>query len=158
MAKRRNSKKTQSDRFCWSCGFDRPRAAFAGKGHRRCLCRDCSTLSADELDYRQALLNIERLLRWDLPIIPRRKRREFERFLTHRNARVRQYAMQLLVEDRCERAMLRAIQAHDDRALEGMTAEIELRRSDAASVDARDGVELHGDCAVCGRADDCIPF
>lgn len=121
----RRKKKKPAGQFCWSCGFRRPNEAFSGNNHARHICRRCSQLEPDELILRQAKVDIERLLRWDRPVIPKRKRPAFECFLEHENERVRRYAEQLLAEDRAERRMLRAIAAHDDGACEAMFAAID---------------------------------
>ena len=31
--------------FCYYCGESKPNEAFSGKGHRRCLCRACHSIS-----------------------------------------------------------------------------------------------------------------
>ena len=35
---------------------------FSGKGHARHLCKDCARLGKEELAYRQAIRNMERLV------------------------------------------------------------------------------------------------
>ena len=159
MARKRTSGPKRAGTFCWSCGFNRPNEAFSGSGRTQHLCRDCQKLGADELVFRQAERDIEQLLRWDLPIIPRRKHQAFERFLQHSDERVRRYAERLLVDHRRERAMLRAISAQQDGAYEAMMADIERSGTETANVEAPTG-QVFGTtdaCDLCAH-DDCIPF
>jgi hypothetical protein len=83
--------------FCWCCRRRRPNERFSGRNHPRHLCRDCSRLPEEKLEYRQGELNIERLLHDGL-YVPRRRRAQFNRFLEHPNARVRGLARQILAE------------------------------------------------------------
>jgi hypothetical protein len=87
----------KSGHFCWCCRRRRPNERFSGRNHARHLCRDCARLPAEEREYRQAELNIERLLHDGL-YIPRRKRAQFDRFLAHPNARVRELAQRILAD------------------------------------------------------------
>lgn len=87
----------KSGRFCWCCQRMRPNERFSGRNHPRHLCRDCARLPAGERQYRQAALSIERLLHDGL-YIPRRKRAQFDRFLAHPNARVRELARRILAD------------------------------------------------------------
>lgn len=64
-------------------------------------------LPREELEYRQAVRNIGRLMRCSV-LIPRTRRAELERFLRHPNERVRQLAKQLFAEHDREVARLRA--------------------------------------------------
>lgn len=91
---------------CWCCRRHRPNEAFSGGGHARHLCRDCAKLGRHELSFRQAERDMERAMGFSPPF-PRRARALLERFLTHENARVREYAAELLEQDRKERAELR---------------------------------------------------
>jgi hypothetical protein len=77
-----------------------PNERFSGKGHERHLCPGCSKLGAEELAFRQDVRNIDRLLDRGSGRIRRRDRSQFERFLRHRNDRVRRYAIEI---DRCLR-------------------------------------------------------
>ena len=87
----------KSGHFCWCCRRMRPNERFSGRNHARHLCRDCARLPREELQYRQAERNIECLLH-DGFHIPRRKRAQFDRFLTHANARVRELAQRILAD------------------------------------------------------------
>jgi hypothetical protein len=55
--------KRRRGHFCWSCGRSRPNESFSGRGHARHVCRECSKLGRDELEYRQAIQNVDRALR-----------------------------------------------------------------------------------------------
>jgi hypothetical protein len=78
--------------FCWSCGRTRPNERFSGKGHARHICKDCQKLGAEELAYRQAVRNIDRMIQWETGRVKRKQRESFARFLRHPNERIRQYA------------------------------------------------------------------
>jgi len=71
---------------------------FSGRGHARHLCKECAKLGKEELAYRQEVRNIDRLLDWD-GFIRRRQRKSFERFLSHADARVREYAAEVAEHD-----------------------------------------------------------
>lgn len=88
MSKRR---KRLPGHYCWCCGRRRANERFSGRGHRQHLCKDCKKLGKVELAYRQQERNIDRLLTWD-GMIRRRCRAAFERYLTHPDPRVREYA------------------------------------------------------------------
>ncbi len=87
----------KSGHFCWCCRRRRPNERFSGGNHPRHLCRDCAHLPAEEREYRQGERNIERLLHDGL-YVPRRRRAQFNRFLEHPNARVRDLARRILAE------------------------------------------------------------
>ncbi|MBM3268712.1 MAG: hypothetical protein FJZ01_13805 [Candidatus Sericytochromatia bacterium] len=55
------------------------------------MCKECSRLGRDELIFRQAVSDIDRLCDWD-GIVRRKHRKAFERFLAHPSERVKQYA------------------------------------------------------------------
>ncbi len=75
----------------------RPNERFSGRNHARHLCRECAHLPAEEREYREGERDIERLLH-DGFHIPRRRRAQFDRFLHHPNARVRDLARRILDE------------------------------------------------------------
>lgn len=81
--------------YCWACARMRPNEAFSGGGHARHVCKTCSKLGREELDYRQAVRNFDRLLR-DGGSIPRKHRPAAEKFLVHPSERVREYAREAL--------------------------------------------------------------
>jgi hypothetical protein len=87
----------KSGRFCWCCRRMRPNERFSGRNHARHLCRECAHLPAEEREYRQGERDIERLLHDGLHL-PRRRRAQFDRFLEHPNARVRDLARRILGE------------------------------------------------------------
>ena len=82
------ARKRQSGHYCWSCDRMRANEKFSGKGHARHLCKKCARLGKDELAYRQAIRNLERLVTWE-GVIPRKKRHQFRKYLEHDNERVR---------------------------------------------------------------------
>ena len=84
--------------FCWCCGRVRANERFSGRGHARHLCKECSKLGTEEIAYRQAVRDIDRLLDWN-GMVRRKQRKGFERFLFHANARVRRYAEQVAAEN-----------------------------------------------------------
>jgi hypothetical protein len=69
------------------------------------VCRECYRLGLAELAYRQAVRNIDRVLRFGVTI-PRRQRPFVESLLTHRDPRIRAYATEVVARDREERAEL----------------------------------------------------
>jgi hypothetical protein len=84
--------------FCWCCGRVRANERFSGRGHARHLCKDCAKLGKEELAYRQAIRDIDRLLDWN-GLVRRRQRKSFERFLSHADERVRRYAEEVAADD-----------------------------------------------------------
>jgi hypothetical protein len=90
---------------------------FSGKGHARHLCKECARLGKEELAYRQAVRNLERLVTWE-GIVPRKKRERFRKYLEHEDERVRAYARQIEVADALERAEQRFRQDLDDLQVE----------------------------------------
>jgi hypothetical protein len=84
--------------FCWCCGRVRANERFSGRGHARHLCKDCAKLGKEELAYRQAVRNIDRLLDWN-GVVRRKQRKSFEHFLSHPDARVRRYAEEIAADD-----------------------------------------------------------
>ena len=91
MAKKRRQRRGH---YCWSCQRVLPNERFSGSGYRQHLCKACSKLGKEELEYRQAVRNIERCLGWDGRVRPR-QRKSFERFREHPNERVRKYVEKL---------------------------------------------------------------
>ena len=99
--------------FCWCCGCTRPNERFSGRGHARHICRECARLPAEEREYRQGLRNMERLLH-DGVYVPRRRRQQFQAFLEHPNARVREEARRVLGEQQREAEERRRIYEEDE--------------------------------------------
>jgi hypothetical protein len=108
---RKKRRKRYRGHYCWCCGRIRPNEEFSGKGHARHLCRECARLGPEELEYRSALWNLDRCI--DCGLIRRKRRKEFDRYLEHKNPRVRELAQKLLAED----ARLRA-EWREERRLE----------------------------------------
>ena len=88
------ARKRQNGHYCWACDRMRANEKFSGRGHAQHLCKECARLGKEELAYRQAIRNLERLLTWE-GRIPRQKRGQFRRYLEHRDERVRAYARQI---------------------------------------------------------------
>lgn len=112
---RKRHKHKRPGHWCWSCGKVLPNERFSGKGHARHLCKECAKLGVEELEYRQALRNLERCITWD-GIIPRKQRRNLERFLQHNDERIRIEAEKMQFIDRHERERMRleAAEKHDE--------------------------------------------
>jgi hypothetical protein len=107
--------------FCWCCGRVRPNERFSGRNHGRHLCRDCARLPAEEREFRQGERDIERLLRGSF-YVPRRLRPQFDRFLEHPNARVRDLAREILEEQARDAEERRRIFAEERAAEEAAAA------------------------------------
>jgi len=107
MSRKKKRKRAPPGHYCWACGRRRPNEKFSGRGHARHLCRECAKLGAEELAYRQALLDLERCMTRD-GIIPRKRRKSFELFLHHDDPRIRAVAEEMLEEDRTTRRFMQA--------------------------------------------------
>jgi len=103
----------KSGHFCWCCRRLRPNEKFSGGNHPRHLCRECARLPAEEREYRQGERDIERLLHDGL-YVPRRRRAQFNRFLEHPNARVRDLARWILAEQRRDAEERRRLRDEDE--------------------------------------------
>jgi hypothetical protein len=105
-------KRKKHGHFCWCCGRMRPNERFSGSGHARHLCKDCSKLERSELQYRQDVRNLERLVTWE-GIVGRKKRKAFNRFLEHPDPRIRRYAEKIAANDVKARFRLRCLENED---------------------------------------------
>jgi len=85
--------------FCWCCGRTRPNERFSGRCHARHLCKDCQKLGGEELAFRQAVRDIDRMLQRETARVKQKQRKNFERFLRHPNERIRRYAESVVVLD-----------------------------------------------------------
>lgn len=94
----RKKHKKRHGHYCWCCDRTRPNEQFSGKGHKRHLCRDCAQLGSEELEYQQALHDMERCVGTSGRVFKKR-RRQFDTFLHHENPRIR-IAAEELVADR----------------------------------------------------------
>lgn len=103
--------------FCWCCRHLLPNEHFSGGNHARHLCRECAHLPAGEREYRQCARDIERLLHDGLHV-PRKRRAQFDRFLAHPNARVRELARRILEEQRREAEELSRMRAPEEARAE----------------------------------------
>jgi ribosome-binding protein aMBF1 (putative translation factor) len=99
-------RKKHRGHFCWCCGRIRANERFSGRGHARHLCKDCAKLGKEEIDYRQAVRDIDGLLDWN-GVVRRKQRKRFEPFLSHPDERVRRYAEQVAEEDARSRQAFR---------------------------------------------------
>ncbi|MDA0814765.1 MAG: hypothetical protein O3C21_20500 [Verrucomicrobia bacterium] len=104
MARRR--KKKYRGQWCWCCDCILPNESFSGKGHAKHLCKKCAGLGVEERAFRQAERNLERCVTLE-GIIPRKKRKQFEAFLTHGDPRIRELALELQKTDALMRSAAR---------------------------------------------------
>ena len=107
--------------FCWSCGRSRPNESFSGRGHTRHVCRECSKLGKDELEYRQAIRNVDRALR-PHDCVSHRARAVLERSLQHPNPRVQVYVAKLIYQGERARAASRLAWGRDEPPSELVSA------------------------------------
>ncbi len=84
--------------FCWCCGQIRANEQFSGRGHAHHLCKDCSKLGKEELAYRQAIRDIDRLVDRN-GVVRRKQRKSFAQFLSHAEEKVRRYAQKVAAHD-----------------------------------------------------------
>lgn len=77
----------------------RPNERFSGSGHARYVCKDCNKLGAEELAYRQAVRDIDRMIRWETGRVKRKQRDHLAKFLQHPNERIRRYAESVATGD-----------------------------------------------------------
>ena len=87
----------------------RPNEKFSGQGHARHLCKECTRLGKEELAYRQAIRNLERLVTWE-GYIPRKRRAQFQKYLEHEDERIHAYAREIESTDAQVRAEERFMQ------------------------------------------------
>ena len=85
---------TRRGHFCWCCGRIRANERFSGRGHAGHLCKECSRLGKEELAYRQAARDIDRLVDRN-GVVRWKQRKTFEQFLLHPDERIRRYAKEL---------------------------------------------------------------
>lgn len=108
----------------------------------RHVCRDCQRLPREELEFRQALRNIGRLVGFST-LIPRKKRAQLDRFLTHPDERVRACVRKLYEDHESEVLRLRAEREREERlyepwlceAVERAALEVELPASNCSDDD-----------------------
>ncbi len=138
--------------FCWSCQRYLPNERFSGRGHRRHLCKKCSKLGKEELEYRQAVRNIDRCLDWN-GRLRRKQRKSFERFRDHPAERVRRYVERLEASWAEEQRRWREIRRQEEAMEETWADEM------AAKAEATDDEwpEL-GDSLAGDHEDNEIPF
>ncbi len=127
-------KRKRQGHFCWSCQGYLPNERFSGRGHRNHLCKKCSALGKEELEYRQAVRDIDRCLDWD-GRLKRRQGKAFERFRDHANPRVRSYVEKVEEHWAEQRRVLREMREQheaDEEEIEKMLAMREDERSGSA--------------------------
>ena len=110
-----------SGHFCWCCRRRLPNERFSGGNHTRHLCQECARLPAEEREYRQCERDIERLLHDGLHI-PRKRRAQFDQFLAHPNARVRELARRILDDVQREAEDLHRMSAAEEARAEALDA------------------------------------
>lgn len=129
----------------------RPNEQFSGSGHARHLCTDCSRLGSSELQHRQDLRNLERLVTWE-GIIGRKKRKAFNRFLEHPDPRISRYAEELAARDIEARALLRLFGEEGHCEPEGDRFEFE------GAAEGENPQDLSSQNEINAPDDDDIPF
>lgn len=90
--------------YCWCCGRIRANEEFSGRNHSRHLCRDCTKLGKEELEYRQGVRNVDQLIAWE-GRLSRKGRKAMEAFLAHSNERIRSYAQTVVAQNVEERKL-----------------------------------------------------
>lgn len=103
--------------YCWSCDCVLANEKFSGRGHARHLCKACAKLGTEELAYRQAMRDLERLATRE-GFIPRRRRRQFAAFLEHEDSRIRTLALEMQQVDAEARALERLLREEDEASWE----------------------------------------
>ncbi|MBI2570380.1 MAG: hypothetical protein HYV63_25555 [Candidatus Schekmanbacteria bacterium] len=132
---------------------------FSGRGHARHLCRECQRLGAEELTCRQAERDLGRLVRFD-GIIPCKRRKSFDLFLTHESERVRAFALELLAGDARQRAMCCLERLAEEEAYENAYGTGEWQPVEAQPPADGDGAAEGWQADLAYTADDTddIPF
>lgn len=107
-------------RWCWSCQRRRPNERFSDRKRARGACRECRKLGKEELDYRQAVRDMERVVSRSFPFIPRKQRKQIERFLSAPQPRVRDHAKWLIEQDARERTAYREAREAEEALFENL--------------------------------------
>lgn len=128
-----------------------PNEKFSGSGHAQHLCRECSKLGNSELQYRQDLRNLERLVTWE-GIIGRKRRNAFNGFLKHPDPRISRHAEELAALDVKARSQRRLFEDEDN-----CEPEDNILGFEDATVEACPG-DLYNQNEINGLDDDDIPF
>jgi hypothetical protein len=118
MGKRRK----RSGHYCWCCGCQRPNERFSGGGHARHICKQCSKLGKEELAFRSAVRNIDRMRPRDRVALQKIAD-------THAEDRVREYAAEVLEDWRLEREEWRAEAREYAEQLEALMQEAEMEEA-----------------------------
>jgi hypothetical protein len=129
MAKNKRKKQKRQGHYCWCCQNMLPNERFSGKGHARHLCKACKRLPGEEREFRSERNNLERCLTWE-GIIPKKRWRQFLKFLEHPHPIIRALAEQMQREDAQERGWKR--EANETREID-WTGDVNLDFDIAAS-------------------------
>ena len=91
-------------------------------------------MGAEELEYRSAMRNLDHCI--DCGLIRRKRRKEFDRYLDHKNPRVRELAREMLAEDARLRAEWREQRRLEEEMEEQWLADCEAVEDQCKSDDA----------------------
>jgi hypothetical protein len=104
----------KSGHFCWVCGRRRPNEHFSGGGHRHHVCRTCARLGPDELAFRQAQIDIDRLFDAHGRKGHTLREKALPRFIAHANPRIAHYALLRFADHRIESVRWRVLAMLDE--------------------------------------------
>lgn len=167
----RKKHKKRRGHYCWCCGRTRPNEQFSGKGHKRHLCRDCAQLGGEELEYRQALRDMERCVDYDGRVF-RKRRRQSDTFLHHKNPRIRAAAEELVADRKLVQEEWQQMESEYEsydvveevlREIECELAAINLELTEAAEMDRSSGnyddesARINRDLAEAAEINLCLP-
>ena len=85
--------------YCWCCGRMRSNEKFSGKNHGKHLCKECSKIGQKDLKIRQAICNIDQIVRRNSGVISNKDKKLLEKFLTHSDEAV-DYVKRVFAQDR----------------------------------------------------------
>ncbi|MBF0367749.1 MAG: hypothetical protein HQK50_19435 [Oligoflexia bacterium] len=88
-----------SGHYCWCCGQIKSNEKFSGKNHGRHLCKDCTQLGKEELQFRQVKRDVNRLIGWE-GTVSHRNKKALEKYLKHPDKRIADLASSAFIEDR----------------------------------------------------------
>lgn len=135
------ARKRQNGHYCWACDRWRANEKFSGQGHARHLCKDCARLGKEELAYRQAIRNLERLATWE-GIIPRKRRGQFRKYLAHADERVRARAREMEAADAVARAEQRRYRDLDQLGYGAADDDIVVKADSSSDAAFEDTTEI----------------
>ncbi len=114
---------------------------FSGRGHARHLCKECARLGTEELAYRQAIRDLERLVTWE-GIIPRKRRQQFRKYLSHADERVRALAQEMEAADAVARAEQRLYRDLDELECEAANERVVVEADSSLDAASEDDMEI----------------